>query len=219
MVDALHSISDTVPSSNEASTSIILSTSTVAANKPANPTKCEDHPEKEYELFCQTCSKLICYKCISNWGACGQHRYESIDTVSKTYQNAVNNFLKKRVELLPSFVKHAVILTKMKEEQSDNVHEVTKQISHTFAKHIEDMKVRETMLMTQAFEMQKKNEEDLSSELDRVQLEQAKIENTIEFCHKILELNDPVQFLEMYIQAKDKVGISNLGSLNLQGIM
>ncbi len=178
---------------------------TVSTNETIRATCCKNHPEKECELFCQNCSKLICYICVSNWGTCGKHLYESIDTVVKEYRKNVEEFLRKKEELLPSVVKHVAVLAEMKTKQSDSVFDVAKHISDTFAGHVESLKKREEILTKQAFDMQWKNDDNLSYEVDKVQLELAKLDNTIEFCRKILDLSDPVLFLQAYSDVKEKV--------------
>ena len=179
--------------------------SAATVNQKVNATCCQDHPEKECELFCQNCSKLICYKCVSNWGTCGQHLYESIDTAVKDYRIKVEEYLCKKQELLPCVIKHIGVLAEMKGKQSDNVSDVTKDISDTFAKHVECLKIREAALIQQALDMQWGNTGSLTDELDKVYLELAKTENTIQFCRNILDLQDPVLFLKTYSDLKDKV--------------
>jgi hypothetical protein len=196
VVDALNSTGDLAPTNDMAPTA--------SRNETTSASCCTDHPEKECELFCRNCSKLICYKCVSNWGTCGQHSYESIDTAAKEYRKNVEDFLQKKEDMLPSAIKHVEILTRMKVKQSENVTDVTKQISDTFAKHVESLKKREEALIKQAIDMHLKNDDGLSYEVDRVQLEQAKIQNTIHFCHTILD-HDPALFLQEYTQVKDKV--------------
>ena len=178
-------------------------------SEKVNATCCKDHPEKECELFCQSCSKLICYKCVSNWGTCGQHSYESIETVVKEYRIKVEEYLCKKQELLPSVIKHIGVLAEMKGKQSDNVSDVTKDISDTFAKHVESLKIREEALIQQALDMQWGNADSLTHELDKANLELAKTENIIQFCHNILDLQDPVLFLKTYSDLKDKVSETN----------
>jgi hypothetical protein len=193
--DVVDALNDLAPTNNMAPTA--------SRNETTNASCCTDHPEKECELFCRNCSKLICYKCVSNWGTCGQHSYESIDTAAKEYRKNVEDFLQKKEDMLPSAIKHVEVLTRMKVKQSENVADVTKQISDTFGKHVESLKKREEALIKQAIDMHLKND-DLFYEVDRVRLEQAKIQNTIDFCRTILD-HDPALFLQEYTQVKDKV--------------
>ena len=190
-VNALGSIDD-------ASLNVLMTSTTTTSC-------CKNHPEKECELFCKDCSKLICYKCVSNWGTCSKHSYESIDTAVKEFQKHIEDFLQKQEARLPLVVQHSAILAEMKAKQSENVIEVSQRISDSFAKHMESLKQRQDTLVQQAFDMQWKNDDGLSSEVERVQLEQAKIENTIEFCQKILTHENPVLFLEEFTQEKVQV--------------
>ena len=166
---------------------------------------CRNHPEKECELFCKDCSKLICFKCVSNWGTCSKHSYESTDTAIKEFQKNIEDFMQKQEARLPSVIQHGAILAEMKANQSENVIGVSKQISDSFAKHMDSLKQRQENLVQQAFDMQGKNEDDISSEVERVQLQQAKIENAIEFCKTILAHENPALFLEDFTEEKIQV--------------
>ena len=213
VLDVLHSVPYETLAGNEVETGDASAANTGATAaiiyEKVNATCCNEHPEKECELFCQNCSKLICYKCVSNWGTCGQHSYESIDTVVKDYRIKVEEYLRKKEELLPSVIKHIGVLAEMKGKQSDNVSDITKDISDTFAKHVDNLKLREEALIQQALDMQWGNADSLTHELDKVNLELAKTENTIQFCHSILDLQDPVLFLKTYSDLKDKVTTTN----------
>ena len=176
-------------------------TQALSANQPT----CKDHAGKECELFCQNCFKLICFECISKWGNCIHHSYESIDMAAKEYRENVKGFVQKKEELLPSVIKHGVVLEDMREKQSLNIASVTNQILETFAKQIENLEKRRDALTQQVFDVQMKNDDCLSSEVDRVQIEQAKIANTIDICNQIIDVNDPALFLQKYIQVRDKV--------------
>ncbi|XP_028399521.1 tripartite motif containing 13-like [Dendronephthya gigantea] len=168
----------------------------------ANQTTCKDHTGKECELFCQNCFKLICFECISKWGTCTQHLYESIDVVAKEFRENIKEFVRKKEEQLPSVIKHGVVLEDMREKQSLNSASVTNEILETFGKQIENLEKRRDALTNQVVDMQLKNDDCVASEVDRVRIEQAKIENTIEFCNKIIDVNDSALFLQKYIQVK-----------------
>ena len=54
---------------------------------------CTEHLDEELKLYCETCSKVICYKCISKWGKHHSHHYESISDAFEKYKEEISTFL------------------------------------------------------------------------------------------------------------------------------
>ena len=172
---------------------------------PEFATVCKNHPEKACELFCENCLKHVCSKCTSTGGTCNQHKYESIGRAVRRCRKNVERLLQKNEKLLLSVGRRSALLDELKAMQFDNVLEVSRQISDIFAKHNEQLEYRKAALELQAFDIQWQNEDNLSLEEERVQLEQNKIENTIKLCRKILDIQDPVLFLQTSSGIQDKV--------------
>ncbi len=40
---------------------------------------CSEHADREPELYCETCSKIICYKCVAKGGKHHDHDYDPLD--------------------------------------------------------------------------------------------------------------------------------------------
>ena len=55
---------------------------------------CTEHVDEEVKLYCETCSEVICYKCISKWGKHHSgHDYESIGEAFQNYKQEISTFL------------------------------------------------------------------------------------------------------------------------------
>ena len=54
---------------------------------------CTEHVDEELKLYCETCSEVICYKCISKWGKHHSHDYESISDAFEKYKEEISTFL------------------------------------------------------------------------------------------------------------------------------
>ena len=50
-----------------------------------NITFCPEHVGREIELFCESCSEAICYKCIKKGGKHNGHDYEEVDEAVERY--------------------------------------------------------------------------------------------------------------------------------------
>ena len=48
---------------------------------------CTEHVDEELKLYCETCSEVICYKCVSTkWGRHHGHDYEPINEAFEKYK-------------------------------------------------------------------------------------------------------------------------------------
>ena len=55
---------------------------------------CTEHVYEELKLYCETCSEVICYKCISTkWGRHHSHDYKSIEEAFEKYKEEISAFL------------------------------------------------------------------------------------------------------------------------------
>ena len=55
---------------------------------------CTEHVDEELKLYCETCSEVICYKCvITKWGRHHSHDYESIGEAFEKYKEEISTFL------------------------------------------------------------------------------------------------------------------------------
>ena len=53
---------------------------------------CTEHVDEELKLYCETCSKVICYKCVTKWGKHHSHDYQSISDAFEKYKEEISTF-------------------------------------------------------------------------------------------------------------------------------
>ena len=166
---------------------------------------CTLHPESVCELFCRDCSKLICYKCVSHWGTCGQHSYDDITTVVEECRLSVRDWALKKNNSLSRVMKHSSALAEVRDAQTADFLQVTIVITDTFEMYIDSLKSRQEAMLQKAFNIHEKNLADLTLEVDRLSIKQATMESEIGVCNNMICLDDPTQFLQEYNRLKDKV--------------
>ena len=54
---------------------------------------CTEHIDEELKLYCETCSKVICYKCVIKGGKHHSHDYKSIEESFEKYKEEISSFL------------------------------------------------------------------------------------------------------------------------------
>ena len=184
---------------------VSLTNDVTTTNDPCSAPHCPSHSERECELYCQDCSKLICYQCIAKWGNCHEHLYQDVQEIAKGFRKTVKEFSQRGEQFLPTVEQHLGLLEDLKAKQVANVAEVCGRMADTFDRHIKGLKQRKEELVQVVFTFVRQNNEGLHGELDRVQMEQAKLANVVEFCSKMLTINNPALFVQKYCEAKDKV--------------
>ena len=167
----------------------------------SNVPLCTNHPGKECELFCLVCFKFICRECKLIWSVCScLHAHVTIDRAANVKRKDVKDFLQEKEVLMSGLNKHLAVLAQMKAKESSQILDISQQIKASFAKHVKKLKNRQEALLKQASDLQRKNDDCLSSEIHQFQLKQAKIKSLIEYCHKTLEIDNPVLFLQKYTE-------------------
>ena len=53
---------------------------------------CTEHLDEELKLYCDTCSEVICYKCVTKWGKHHSHDYKSISDAFEKYKEEISTF-------------------------------------------------------------------------------------------------------------------------------
>ncbi len=54
---------------------------------------CFEHADREPELYCETCSKLICYKCVAKGGKHHDHDYDPLNVALHKYKEEITSSL------------------------------------------------------------------------------------------------------------------------------
>lgn len=179
----------------------------------ADTLHCPSHEGRECELYCNDCSKLICFRCIVKWGDCHDHSYRDVIETANKFRENIQEFSEKRKRLLPTVEQHLSLLQGMKAEQVANLADVCEMIEESFRSHVDNLNIRKNELVATASMTQWQGEEGLLAELDRVQLERAKLANTVEFCEKIIEIESPAMFVQKYCEVRERFLETNLPEL------
>ena len=58
-------------------------------------TQCSIHAGRTCELYCEDCSKLICYQCIAKWADCHQHKYKDASEVVGHFRQVLEDLSSK----------------------------------------------------------------------------------------------------------------------------
>ena len=83
-----------------------------SAPTDVNPVKkvrhCFDHEGKEFELYCETCGELICWRCALKGGKHHDHDYEELDQAFEKYRQEITSSLAPAMEKQVTIIKKAL---------------------------------------------------------------------------------------------------------------
>ena len=182
-------------------------------NNSENIPHCLSHEGRECELYCRDCSKLICFQCIVKWGACHDHLYCDVTEIANASRATILDYSEERKQLLPKVEQHVDLLQDMKARQVGNIADVCDAMEESFQKHVTNLNNRKRELVQSIYLAQGQGEDSLNNELDRMQVEKAKVVNTLEFCEKIIRIENPGIFVQKYLEVKERVFEINLPEL------
>ena len=182
-------------------------------NNSENIPHCLSHEGRECELYCRDCSKLICFQCIVKWGACHDHSYCDVTEIANTFRAVILDYSDERKQLLPKVEQHLGLLQDMKARQVGNIADVCDAIEESFQKHVTNLNNRKSELVGSIYLAQEQGEDRLNNELDYMQVEKAKVTTTVEFCEKIIRIENPAIFVQKYLEVKERVFEINLTEL------
>ena len=122
-----------------------------AAPTDVNPVKkarhCFDHEGKEFELYCETCGELICWRCIAKGGKHRDHDYEELDQAFEKYRQEITSSLEPMEMQVATTKKALAQFDTCCEEISDQRAATAVNIHVTFRRLREVLDVRETELI------------------------------------------------------------------------
>ena len=125
----------------------------IGVSSPCTPTEkvatfCSEH-NKEQELYCETCGKLICFKCAIKSGKHEGHNYDELCNAFSRYKKRIISSLKPLEQNLTSVDKALAELNERCIEISDQQETVEANIHNTIKHLHEVLDVRKIELVSQ----------------------------------------------------------------------
>ena len=113
------------------------------------PVYCLKHGEKEVELYCETCGKTICWKCIKKGEEHHTHNYEELSEAFERYKGELVSSLEPMEKQL-TIVRNALAQFDARcDEISDQEAAIETEINDTIAQFHETLDIRKNELVKQ----------------------------------------------------------------------
>ena len=129
---------------------------------------CVMHNDKEVELYCETCDKLVCIKCVLRGGYHHNHHCEEVDLAFDRYQKKIRSSETIIKEALADIKTRCGVISDRGAASENNIHV-------TFRRLREILTVRETELIGQLHLITQAKLKDLSTQSDQIEITLAKL--------------------------------------------
>ncbi len=156
---------------------------------------CSEHREKELELYCDTCGRLICWKCTKSRG--GKHHSHNYDEAFQQYEEEIKSSLEPMDKQLMSINEVLIQLDKQSGELADHQVAVEADIHNTMRRLREVLFARETSLIAQLHRITQGKLKELSVRKDRIETTQAQLSSCLEFMKESLKAGSRREVLKM----------------------
>ena len=172
-----------------------------AAPTDVNPVKkarhCFDHEGKELELYCETCGKLICWKCIAKDGKHREHDYEKLDQAFDKYRQEITSSLEPMEKQVTIIKKALAQFDTCCGDISDQRAATAGSIHGTFGRLREVLDVRETELISELDHATQEKLKGLAAQRDQIETTLAQLCSSLHFMRESLRPGNEEDVLMM----------------------
>ena len=143
---------------------------------------CFEHPEKELELYCETCGELVCLKCaIKGLGKHCSHEYKELDKAFQEYKEDITSSLKPMEKQVATMKGVLAQLDTRCGEISDQREATEEEMHTTFRRLQEVLNVRETELVHQLHRITQSKLKALAVHRDKIETILAQLSSCLLF--------------------------------------
>ena len=143
---------------------------------------CFEHPEKELELYCETCGELVCLKCaIKGLGKHCSHDYKELDKAFQEYKEEITSSLKPMEKQVATMKGVLAQLDTRCGEISDQREATEEEMHTTFRRLQEVLNVRETELVHQLHRITQSKLKALAVHRDKIETILAQLSSCLLF--------------------------------------
>ncbi len=142
---------------------------------------CSEHADRELELYCETCNKLICYKCVAKGGKHRDHDFDPLDEAFKKYKGEITSSLEPMKKQLKTIHTALAQLDTRSGEISDQRVTIEASIHNTIRRLHEILDVRKTELIGQLHQIIQRKLKNIAFQRDQMETIQAQLNSCIHF--------------------------------------
>ena len=158
---------------------------------------CTEHVDEELKLYCETCSEVICYKCISKWGKHHSHDYESISDAIEKYKEEISTFFEPMGNQLTKIDQALTDVQACSAEIDIRQDLVEANIEGTVRELHIVLEVRKTNLLNRLQEISRSKHKRLAAQKDQLETTQAQLHSCEGFVRQSIKTECQSEVLKM----------------------
>ena len=167
---------------------------------------CFQHPEKELELYCETCGELVCLKCaIKGLGSHCGHDYKELDKAFLEYKEEITSLLQPMEKQVATMKGVLTQLDTCCGEISKQREATEEEIHTTFRRLQEVLNVRETELVHQLHQITQSKLKALAVHRDKIETILAQLSSCLLFMGESLRAANKDDALMMKTNTVNRV--------------
>ena len=156
---------------------------------------CYEHIDKERELYCETCSELICWKCAIKGGKHHSHDYDELKSAYERYKGEARPSLK-LMEGKLNTVKKALAQLDIRCEEVSNQQTTIEASIHNIIKRLqESLDARKTELISDLHQKTQGKLKDLATQRDEMETIMAQLSSCYDHVKKSFETGSQEEVL------------------------
>ena len=179
---------------------------------------CNEHTDKEVELFCETCGEPVCVKCVMKGGIHNSHDCEELDKAFERYKVEVTASLEPMEKQVATITKALGQLDTCCAEISDQRAAVEADVHTTFGKLQHILDTRKTELISRLHRITQRKLKELAVQRDQLETAMSQLSSCLGFMKESLETGSQEEVLSMKSsvvnQVKELTAVFPLEMLN-----
>ena len=188
----------------DSSVHAVNSSSSSSVQEPAT-LSCSEHVQEELKLYCETCGKLICWKCIIKCGKHHDHDYDLLDKAFEKYKDEMSALLEpigKQKATTHQALEH---LGTCRGKITDQLATIEADIHSTIGRLQETLEARKTQLISQLHQLTQTKLKNLDTQQDRLETIRAQLGSCEDFVRKSMETDSLWDVLKMKTRCVKRV--------------
>ena len=166
---------------------------------------CTVHKDRELELYCETCEKLICLRCIMKGDMHHSHEYEDLNKSFDKYKEEITSSLEPMEKHAETVKKALANLNTRCREITDQQSVAKNEIRDGFTQIRDVLRVREGELLTQVEELAQEKLKGLEIQRGQMDFTLAQLTSCINFTRESIKTNNKEDALMMKMSTVKQV--------------
>jgi hypothetical protein len=158
---------------------------------------CTEHVDEEFKLYCETCSDVICYKCIMRGSKHHSHDYESIDDAFEKYKEEISAYFEPMGKQLARIDQALTGIEACSAEVTVQQDSLETSIEEAVMELHKELETRKTKLLDRVQVVSRGKQKSLAAQKDQIETTQAQLHSCQRFLRNSTKTERQGEVLKM----------------------